>query len=86
MNEDSAARQLQARAFTGQPTTGVYGTSNAPTGATQVKPVTNNVQVTVTGNVDQRAVQQIRDVVTKAIQEERERGGRSSTDILTGGL
>lgn len=86
MNEDSAARQLQANAFTGQPTSGVYGTSNAPTGSNQMRPVTNNVQVTVTGNVDQRAVKQIKDVVMEAIRQDKERGGSKSTDILTGGM
>jgi hypothetical protein len=86
MNEDSAARQLQANAFTGQPTSGVYGTSNAPTGSNQMKPVTNNVQVTVTGNVDQRAVKQIKDVVMEAIRQEKERGGSKATDVLTGGM
>jgi hypothetical protein len=86
MNEDSAARQLLGKALTGQPTTGVYGTSNMPTGAAQVKPVTNNVQVTVTGNVDQRAVKQIKDVVMEAIRQDKERGGSKATDVLTGGM
>jgi hypothetical protein len=86
MNEDSASRQLLGKVLTGQPTTGVYGTSNMPTGSTQVKPVTNNVQVTVTGNVDQRAVKQIKDVVMEAIRQDKERGGSKATDVLTGGM
>jgi hypothetical protein len=86
MNEDSAARQLLGKVLTGQPATGVYGTSNMPTGSTQVKPVTNNVQVTVTGNVDQRAVKQIKDVVMEAIRQDKERGGSKATDVLTGGM
>ena len=57
-----------------------------PTGSTQVKPVTNNVQVTVTGNVDQRAVKQIKDVVMEAIRQDKERGGSKATDVLTGGM
>lgn len=78
VNEKGVGEAMLEKSFTTGKTQGVYGTSSYNGGATTVtNPVTNNVTVTVTGNVDQRAITQIKDVVDKAIRENKERTGQS---------
>jgi hypothetical protein len=77
VNEKGVGEAMLEKQFTTGQVKGVYGTSSYNGGATVTNPVTNNVQVTVTGNVDQRSITQIRDVVDKALRENKERTGQS---------
>jgi hypothetical protein len=77
VNEKGVGEAMLEKSFTTGQVKGVYGTSSYNGGATVTNPVTNNVQVTVTGNVDQRSITQIRDVVDKALRENKERTGQS---------
>jgi hypothetical protein len=77
--------KLMINAFKGEGQ-GVYGTSNyspGPYTGGMEKTTNNSVVVNVSGNVDQRSIDQIKTTVQKVLNEERERG---NSGIYTGVL
>jgi hypothetical protein len=75
--------KLMINAFKGEGQ-GVYGTSNyspGPYTGGMEKTTNNSVVVNVSGNVDQRSIDQIKTTVQKVLNEERERG---NSGIYTG--
>jgi hypothetical protein len=77
VNEKGVGEAMLEKSFTTGQVKGVYGTSSYNGGATVTNPTTNTVTVNVSGNVDQRSITQIRDVVDKALRESKERTGQS---------